>query len=61
MRREVPIWLVVLAIGIVLVVIAVAYYRATKTPPPQEVHPVTGEPIGKAGKAPTPVPEHLAP
>lgn len=60
MRRELPTWIVALVIVIVLVVIGAVYLRALRTPPPVEVHPITGEPIGEVKQGvPAPSPEHM--
>lgn len=45
MRKEVPTVVVVIVLLIVIAAIAFLFYRGTRTPPPQVVNPITGEPI----------------
>lgn len=59
MRREVPTIVFVIVLLVVIVLIGFLFYRGTQTPPPQEVNPLTGEPIQRGTeKAIEAAPEH---
>lgn len=58
MRREIPIAVAIVVLIIAVAVIGYLFYRGTQPPPPQEVNPLTGLPVEKSPKAPTP--EHGA-
>jgi len=44
-RKEIPTMVVVIILVLVIAVIGFLFYRSTQPPPPQEVNPITGEPI----------------
>lgn len=59
MKREIPIALAIVVIIIAIAIVGFLFYKGTQSPPPQEVNPLTGEPIKQAAPSPLKAtPEH---
>lgn len=59
MKREIPIAVAVVVIIIVLAIVGFLFYKGMQPPPPQEVNPLTGEPIKQGAPSPLKTtPEH---
>jgi flagellar basal body-associated protein FliL len=58
-KRKIPIAVAVIVIIIAIVIVGFLFYKGTQTPPPQEVNPLTGEPIKQGAPSPLKAtPEH---
>ncbi len=54
MRREIPVWVAIVVLLVVVAIVGYLFYRGTQPPPPQEVNPLTGLPVEQKPKVPTP-------